>query len=468
MNGRRKYRHLVSAISGILLIGILTLEFAYVWQGYYADRIVEPFFRRGNWVVIMIYTVLTAVFFKAYGCTRYGYLKRSDLIYYQTIAISMVNVISYLQISTIGRKLLPPTPLLILTLMDWLLIACWAVLVNWFYFRLYPPRRLVIVYGSKHAADLVMKMSARVDKYMICESISADEGLPEISKALNGFDGVILCDISAELRNDLIKYCCAHRLRAYVSPKVSDIVMRGGEEIRLFDTPLILCRNEGLTIGQRALKRAFDLLISAISLLLLSPLLLICAVAIKVSDGGPVFYRQTRLTIDGKKFDVLKFRSMIPDAEADGKAVLAAEHDSRITPVGRVLRRFRLDELPQLINILRGEMSLVGPRPERPELTAEYAKKYPEFLYRLQVKAGLTGYAQVIGTYDTEPFDKLKMDLMYIEQYSWMLDLQILLMTIKTAFFPPKTHAEELKELQEAVSAVSPPQEKAVTEKEKS
>ena len=134
--------------------------------------------------------------------------------------------------------------------------------------------------------------------------------------------------------------------------------------------------------------------------------------------------------------------------------------------MGRILRRFRLDELPQLINILRGEMSLVGPRPERPELTAEYAKKYPEFLYRLQVKAGLTGYAQVIGTYDTEPFDKLKMDLMYIEQYSWMLDLQILLMTIKTAFFPPKTHAEELQELKEAVSAVSPPQEKTADEKE--
>lgn len=466
MNERRKYRHLVSAVSGLLLVGILTLEFAYVWQNYYASVIVEPFFRRGNWVVILIYTALTGVFFKAYGCTRYGYLKRSDLIYYQAIAITMVNFISYFQISTIGRRFLPPTPLLILTLMDWLLIACWAVLINQLYFRLYPPRRLVIVYGSRHAADLVMKMSMRVDKYMICESISADEGLPAITKALEGFDGVILCDIAAELRNDLIKHCCAHRMRAYVSPKVSDILMRGGEEIRLFDTPLILCRNEGLTLGQRVVKRCFDLFVSALALLLLFPLLLICAIAIKVSDGGPVFYRQTRLTRDGKQFDVLKFRSMIPNAESDGIAVLAAEHDSRITPVGRILRRFRLDELPQLINILRGEMSLVGPRPERPELTAEYAKKYPEFLYRLQVKAGLTGYAQVIGTYDTEPFDKLKMDLMYIEQYSWMLDLQILLMTIKTAFFPPKTHAEELQELKEAVSAVSPPQEKTADEKE--
>ena len=172
--------------------------------------------------------------------------------------------------------------------------------------------------------------------------------------------------------------------------------------------------------------------------------MLICAAAIRLEDHGPVFYRQRRLTRDGAEFEVLKFRSMIPDAEADGKAVLAADHDSRITKVGRVLRHFRLDELPQLLNILRGEMSLVGPRPE---LTAEYTKKYPEFPYRLQVKAGLTGYAQVNGTYDTEPIDKLKMDLIYIEQYSLLLDIQILLMTLKTALFPPVTNAAEFASL---------------------
>ena len=172
--------------------------------------------------------------------------------------------------------------------------------------------------------------------------------------------------------------------------------------------------------------------------------MLICAAAVRLEDGGPVFYRQRRLTREGREFEVLKFRSMIPDAEADGKPVLAADNDMRITKTGRILRRFRLDELPQLLNILRGEMSLVGPRPERPELTEEYAKKYPEFPYRLQVKAGLTGYAQVTGTYDTEPIDKLKMDLMYIEQYSLLLDIQILLLTLKTALFPPETNAEGL------------------------
>ena len=241
----------------------------------------------------------------------------------------------------------------------------------------------------------------------------------------------------------MLQYCCGQRQRVYIAPLLSDILIRGADEIRLFDTPLILCRNEGLTIGQRFVKRLFDIVISSLMLLPAAPIMLICALAVHLEDGGSVFFRQKRLTRDGAEFDVLKFRSMIPDAEADGRAVLAAEQDERITKTGRILRHFRLDELPQLLNILRGEMSLVGPRPERPELAAEYAKKYPEFPYRLQVKAGLTGYAQVTGAYDTEPIDKLKMDLMYIEEYSLLLDIQILLLTLKTMLFPPENNAAE-------------------------
>lgn len=439
----RKYRHLFSTVLGMMLLGLLTALFGTVWAHFYADVIIAPFFRRGNWVVVLIYLVLTLLVFKAYRCTKFGYLKRSDLIYYQLIGITIVNFITYFQISVIGRHFMPLSPMILLTGLDYVTVFSWELLVSGLYFRLFPPRRLVIVYGSATAAELVMKMSARVDKYMICESIGCESGLHGITKLLNDFEGVILCDVPAELRNDLLKYCCGNRLRVYIAPKISDILIRGGDELRLFDTPLILCRNEGLSPEQRFVKRGFDLLISAVLLLLLTPVMLICAAAVKIEDGGPVFYRQCRLTRDGRKFEVLKFRSMIPDAETDGKPVLAADHDKRITKTGRVLRRFRLDELPQLLNILRGEMSLVGPRPERPELTEEYTKKYPEFPYRLQVKAGLTGYAQVTGTYDTEPIDKLKMDLMYIEHYSLLLDIQILLLTLKIALFPPGTNSEE-------------------------
>ena len=168
--------------------------------------------------------------------------------------------------------------------------------------------------------------------------------------------------------------------------------------------------------------------------------MIIPAIAIKLCDGGPVFFKQKRLTIDGKAFDVYKFRSMVVNAEKAGVPMLASENDPRITPVGRFLRKTRLDELPQLLNILKGDMSVVGPRPERPELTEEYKKDMPEFEFRLKVKAGLTGYAQVIGVYDTTPYDKLKMDLMYIENYSMRMDLQIILMTLKTMLFPGKTN----------------------------
>ena len=224
--------------------------------------------------------------------------------------------------------------------------------------------------------------------------------------------------------------------------KISDIIIRGADDIRLFDTPLLLCRNYGLDFEQRFIKRIFDIVFSLAALVPAAPFMLISALAIKLYDGGPVLYKQKRLTLDDKEFYVYKFRSMIVDAEKDGRPRLASDEDDRITPVGKVLRKFRIDEFPQLLNILKGDMSVVGPRPERPELAKEYEKQMPEFEFRLKVKAGLTGYAQVTGVYDTSPYDKLKMDLMYIENFSLRLDIQIIMMTLKTMLFPPKTNAE--------------------------
>lgn len=334
---------------------------------------------------------------------------------------------------------------MLLTIQELAIELFWTLLAQKLYFALYPPRKLIIVYGSRSAAALVIKMSYRVDKYMICESISAKEDYKAITEKVLRYDGVILQDLPAEMRNDLVKYCFAHKLRAYVVPKISDIILRGADDIRLFDTPLLLCRNYGLTFEQRVMKRGLDLLCSLVLAVLLSPVMLGCAIAVKCCDGGPVLYRQKRLTYGGKEFYVCKFRSMIPNAEAESGAQLAEDNDERITKVGKFLRKFRLDELPQLFNILAGDMSLVGPRPERPELCREYEKQFPEFRFRLYVKAGLTGYAQVTGVYDTTPYDKLRMDLMYIENYSLFKDIQIVLMTLKIMLFPvQKSNAELL------------------------
>lgn len=426
----------------MLLLAILTGIFAAVWYMYYSESIILPFYRRGNWVLIAIYCVITALFFKAYGGFKLGYLKKTDMLYSQLISMVCVNVMTYFLISLIGRDFMGGMPVLVMTVVDFAVLAVWTFVTGKLYFLVYPPRRLIILYGSHQAAALVFKMSQRVDKYMICESVSANEDRDKIEQLILKYEGVIICDIPAETRNDYLKFCFENSVRAYIAPKISDIIVRGADDIRLFDTPLLLCRNYGLAFEQRLSKRIFDILFSIIALIPAAPFMLIAALCIKIYDGGPVFYKQNRLTIDGKEFDVYKFRSMIVDAEKNGIPQLASEEDNRITPVGRVLRKFRIDEFPQLLNILKGEMSVVGPRPERPELTAEYKKVMPEFEFRLKVKAGLTGYAQVTGVYDTSPYDKLKMDLMYIENYSLRMDFQIILMTLKTMLFPGKTNAE--------------------------
>ena len=202
-----------------------------------------------------------------------------------------------------------------------------------------------------------------------------------------------------------------------------------------------------MTMEQRFLKRTIDVICSLILLIVASPFMLITAIAIKLYDGGPVLYKQIRCTEGGREFYIMKFRSMRTDAEKDGVARLAKKNDDRITPIGRFIRKVRIDELPQLINILRGDMSFIGPRPERPEIIAQYVEIMPEFAYRMKVKAGLAGYAQVYGKYNTTPYDKLKLDLTYIENYSLWLDIKLMLLTLKILLWPDSTEGVESEQV---------------------
>lgn len=444
-NKKEQYKRLISFFSAIIILTLTTATFGYVWYNYYAGDIILPFYRKGNWLLVAIYTILTLLFFKVYGGFKIGYFKKADMIYSQSLAIVCVNAVSYLQISLIGRHFMNLMPMLMMTMLDIAIIISWTLIMTALHLRIYPPRNLIIVYGSRQAENLVSKMSNRIDKYIISASIKEEQGLEAIKERITDYDGVIICDISPDLRNDILKFCFENSIRTYISPKISDIMLRGAEEINLFDTPLLLNRNYGLTFEQRLFKRILDIALSVVGFIVALPIMLIVALAIKLYDGGPVFYKQKRLTINGKEFYVYKFRSMIIDAEKDGVARLACDDDDRITPVGAFIRKVRLDELPQIINIIKGDMSVVGPRPERPELTEQYKKDMPEFEFRLKVKAGLTGYAQVVGVYDTTPYDKLKMDLMYIQNYSLLLDLRIILMTLKTVIFPSKNNSSNQK-----------------------
>lgn len=442
---RDKYKRFIMGLISGVLIAFLLGSYAYVWLTHYNiklenSRIQADYFGwKGNLLIFGVYLILIFLFSRIYNGFRIGLLRVSDIIYSQSLSVIFINGITYAQICLLERAVADVPPIALKTIVDIAFIFIWALAGNRIYSKLYAPRKMVIIYGSRQAVPLIEKMSRREDRFMICRAVSCEEDMDTITQLINEFDAAIICDVPSEKKNDILKICFAQSKRTYITPKLSDIIIRGAEQIHLFDTPLLVCRNSGLSAEELIMKRALDLAVSVIGLIVTLPIMLITALCIKLYDGGPVFYTQERLTKDGRIFKVYKFRSMRTDAESDGVARLAGENDDRITPVGKIIRKVRIDELPQILNILKGDMSIVGPRPERPELAAENEKVMPEFRYRLKVKAGLTGYAQVLGKYNTTPYDKLRLDLMYIEQYSFLLDLKLILMTIKILFIPEST-----------------------------
>ena len=432
-NNREYYKRTIIFLLASLVIIAQALIFAYLWYHYYREWIYKPFWRKGNWVLIGLYALIDVMFSKLYGGLRVGYLKRIDVIYSLALATICTNVVVYFQITLINRWFLDPMPLILATLVDFVIIVVWAFGSQYIYSKLYRARKLLVIYGDRKPDQLIEKMNSRKDRYDISGKVHIDVGEKEIYKMMRHYEGVIIWDLPSQIRNKYLKYCFAHSIRCYVTPKISDVILNGTDRIHLFDTPLLMSRNMGLSAEQKFIKRTMDILISAMAIVVFSPLMLIIALCVKLYDRGPVFYRQERLTYMGKPFMIFKFRSMCVDSEKNG-ARLASKHDSRITPVGKVLRNLHLDELPQLFNVFLGDMSLVGPRPERKVIMHEYQREIPEFYYRLKVKAGLTGYAQVYGKYNTTPYDKLKLDLFYIENYSLLLDIKLLFMTVKVFF----------------------------------
>lgn len=389
--------------------------------------------------MIALYAGLLFFFLMTYGGFRIGYLKKGNLLCSQILSIGLLNVITYIQISLLDKKFHDPKILTAMTLVQLLTAIVWTILFQRLYRFLFPPRKMLLVCGDRPAFHLMEKINSREDKYYLAKAIHIRAGMDAIIREAQEFDALIIGDIPAKDRNALLKKCFERDIRTYTVPKLSDILIRTSEELDIFDSPLLLSRNEDISGMQRFWKRALDVVCSGAGLVVLSPFFLLVALSIYLTDRGPVFYKQTRLTEGGKEFQICKFRTMIQNAEEKSGARLASENDGRILPIGHFLRRTRLDELPQLLNIWKGEMSLVGPRPERPELAAEIEREIPEFCYRLKMKAGLTGYAQIYGKYNTVPYDKLKLDLTYIRNYSFWLDLKLLLMTPKIMMLKEST-----------------------------
>lgn len=425
----------------LLEVLILTFMYYWIWMTGYD---LSYFAYKGKYVLMGVYAVLIYVFFQNSECTMFGHLSRVDLVLGQVIALFLVNFITYFQLCLIANAMLSPAPMLALYGMEIVMAVVLVQVYARLYHRLYAPHNMLLIYGNKRGVGLKIKMDTRQDKYHISGLLSAEEGYDVICREIPKYDAVILNDIPATLRNDILKFCYRYRVRTYVAPKLTDIMLRGAKNNTLFDTPLLLVKGTGLTPVQRVVKRGMDILLCGIAMIPAAPIMLVVAAAIKLEDGGPVFYRQKRMTQWGREFDILKFRSMIVDAEKYAGAVLATEEDPRITKVGKVIRAVRLDELPQLLNILKGDMSIVGPRPERKVIAEEYYKDIPEFAYRLKVKGGLTGYAQIYGKYNTSAYDKLRLDLMYIENYSLLLDVKLIILTLRILFSKDSTEGVDI------------------------
>ncbi len=434
------------------LIGLIFMTIGYmiVWYNSYYEVISWrlKYTLKGYWLIVALYFMLLIFFSYTYGGTKIGYLKSMDVFFSQVFSVAIVNVITYIQTSLMSMKMVKVTPMLILFVCQIAISGGWTWVCQKVYQKVFPPREMLLVYGERPIRDILDKFDTRPDKYNIVKCMNVSEGMDAImEECQNGYGAVVLWDIPAKVRNDLMKFCYGRSIRVYMMPKITDVLVKGADPIHLFDTPIYLTREYALTVEQRIAKRLIDLVCALILVVIASPFMLITAICIKAYDRGPVLYKQTRCTRGGKEFQILKFRSMRVDAEKDGVARLASKNDDRITPIGKFIRACRIDELPQLFNIIKGDMSFVGPRPERPEIIEQYMEEMPEFAFRMKVKAGLAGYAQVYGKYNTTPYDKLKLDLFYIENYSVWMDLKLMLLTLKIVLKPESTEGVDQKQV---------------------
>ena len=421
---------------------ISTGMYAYTWIFQYHQRYVYnvKLYFWGHIMMVLIYFILLFFFTATYGGMKIGFLKPFDVFFSQGFSLLCVNIITYMQISLMEVKLVWTKGLLWMTVLQIVVAGVWTFVCNYIYRKAFPPRDLLLVHGERSIEDICQKFASRPDKYRIAKTVDVAMGTDAIQKEiLDSKMAVVLWDIPTTDRNTLFKFCYSRSIRVYMMPKITDVLIKGSDQLHLFDTPILLSREFSLKVEQRIAKRAIDIICSLLLLIISSPIQLITAIVIKAYDRGPVLYKQIRCTTNGREFEILKFRSMRVDAEKDGVARLASKNDSRITPIGKFIRAVRIDELPQLFNILRGDMSFIGPRPERPQIIEQYMEEMPEFALRMKVKAGLAGYAQVYGKYNTTPYDKLKLDLSYIENYSLWLDIKLMLLTLKILFKPEST-----------------------------
>ena len=363
----------------------------------------------------------------------------TDIFTYLILQIMNTNPVNNNQFRLMDLWLLP-----IVMIVQVAFIVLFTYLGNYLFFLVNPPEKCIIITSSQQSLNEVARGIHHYKKqYEI--KYAVDYRRENIYKLIMECDTVFLYDVPMQQRTEFLDFCYHNSRNVYFNPEIADVVEINSKHIMLDDVSLIADYFKELTPEQKLLKRLSDIVICLMCMVVALPIMFVCAIAIKLDDGGKVFFRQKRATKDGDVFNLLKFRTMREKCENYS----ATEDDDRITRVGHFLRKYRIDELPQLFNILKGDMSIVGPRPEMLSNIYEYTKVLPEFQYRLRVKAGLTGYAQIMGKYNTTPKDKLILDLMYIESYSLWKDFQLIFQTL-IVLLKAEDSTEGFKKLEEA------------------
>ncbi len=415
-------------IKGLLYLGIMAIYIALMGT----DNIALRQLSRTLGISLSTYVIVGLLFLSIYGKYDVGRRKSKPIIYSLALAVLFTDIISYLQLmimNTVTPSIyafrLKNIGLLAAAFILQLLLIIVAVYAgNALFFKLHPPEKCCVVTSSQENLNEIVRGILKYKKqYEIVEVFDYRDKM--LLRKLKDIDTVFMYNIPIHLRSEVTNYCYRTRKKVYYNPEIEDIIEMSSEYYMLDDISLLNYNTKGLTMEQRIAKRCMDIGLSLLMGLLTAPIWIVSAIAIKTYDGGKVLFKQDRATINGNVFQVYKFRTMREHVENYS----STDDDNRITRPGRFLRKTRMDELPQLLNILKGDMSFVGPRPEMIENVNTYTEELPEFKYRLRVKAGLTGLAQVAGKYNTSPKDKLMMDMNYIENYSVFKDIQLLFQT---------------------------------------
>ena len=428
-NNKNLETTLVFILKSILYLSILSIFFGVMaidnWQLLVLSRTAG--------ITLSTFIIVGLMLISIYGKCDIGKRKSKPIIYSVTLATLMTDVITYVQLTVMNANAATNYKfrfdniglLLVAMLLQVVCIILFTYAGNYIYFIIYDPEKTCIVTSSQQSLDeVVYRISKYKKQYKICYVIDYKD--PDVRTYILKSDTVFIYDVPVDIRTDIMSFCYQNMKNIYINPEMSDVVEFNSDHVVLDDMSMLAAGTSGLTMEQRFVKRTMDIVISLVGIIISAPIMCICAIAIKLEDGGKVFFKQNRATRDGKIFSVYKIRTMKEDVENYS----SVEDDERVTKVGRILRKYRIDEFPQLINVLKSEMSIVGPRPEMLSNIFIYTEELPEFEYRLRVKAGLTGYAQIAGKYNTSPKDKLILDLMYIEDYSLLMDIKLIFQTL--------------------------------------